>query len=479
MRPDFTAFPISDTSLSVFPESKPAHFLRGNSPLKFVLSPLIWVQPYSYAQASISGFCKEAARDEPAAMTNGERRVPTETMQPAASAIASLNPALLSLIQIALRHRKLFLFVSSTLILLVSAVAVVLPNLYTASVVIMPPQSNSTGAAMLAQMGNLGALTSIGGGLSIKNPNDMQVSLLKSRTVEDAMVARFHLLAEYHKRHVSAACKRWEKMTSVDNGLKDGLIRISVIDRDPRRAAELAGGWIEEYRRLTASLAVTEASQRRLFYEQELSAARNELTRAEDNLRDTEQRTGVLDLDGQARSMIASAAMLRAQIAAKAIEIRAMREFATGENPDLARAEQELTGMESQLAAMDVNSDRATGDLISPRGKITQAGLDYERALREVKYHEAMYELLMRQYEVARVDEARQGSLVQIVDPAIVPDRPSSHYRLWVFIGGLVLAFPVALLAALTTEAISVARRLHRRYGCWMAVLEGGWSGEA
>ncbi len=405
--------------------------------------------------------------------------MPTETLQPATRTTVPLNPVLFSVVQAALRHRRQVLLVTLALILFASAMAVLLPDLYTASVVVMPPQSNSTSAAMLAEMGNLGALASMSGGLSIKNPNDMQVALLKSRTVEDAMVARFHLQAEYRKRYVSAACKRWEKMTAVDSGLKDGLIRVSVADRDPRRAAELAGGWVEEYRRLTASLAVTEASQRRLFFERELSGARDELTRAEDNLKETEQRTGVLELDSQARAMIASAAMLRAQVAAKEVEIRSMREFATSENPDLARAEQELTGMESQLAAMDVDTDHATGDLIAPKGKITQAGLDYARALREVKYQEAMYELLARQYEAARVDEARQGPLVQIVDPAIVPDRPSSHYKLWIFIGGLVLAFPLALVTALIVEAISAARRLRRRYGSWMAVLEQGWTGDA
>jgi len=403
----------------------------------------------------------------------------TETLESATSANASLNPALRSLIQVALRHRKQVQLVTLILILLASAIAILLPSLYKASVVILPPQSNSTSAAMLAQLGNMGALASMGGGLSIKNPNDMQVALLKSRTVEDAMIARFHLQAEYHKRYVSSARKRWERMTAIDNGLKDGLIHLSVTDRDPRRAAELATGWVDEYRRLTASLAVTEASQRRLFFERELNGARDELARAEDNMKDTQQRTGVLDLDGQARAMIASAAMLRAQVAAKEVEIRAMREFASGENPDLERAQQELTGMERQLAAMDVNGNRATGDLIAPKGKITQAGLDYARALREVKYREAMYELLTRQYEVARVDEARQGSLVQVVDPAVVPDRPGSHYRLWILIGGLVLAFPLALVTALIAEVIAVVRRLRRRYGCWTAVLERGWTGEA
>ncbi len=405
--------------------------------------------------------------------------MPTQTLEPAARTGATIKSPLLSLLESALRHRRLVGLLTATLILLASATAILLPDLYKASVVIMPPQSNSTSAAMLAQLGNLGALASMGGGLSIKNPNDMQVALMKSRTVEDAMVERFHLQAEYHKRYVSSACKRWERMTAVDNGLKDGLIRLSVTDRDPRRAAELANGWVEEYRKLAASLAMTEAAQRRLFFEREVNKEHEALTRAEDNLKDTEQRTGVLELDGQSRALIASAAMLRAQVAAKQVEIRAMQEFATSENPDMARAEQELTGMESQLAAMDVNSDHVTGDLIAPKGKVTQAGLDYARALREVKFHEAMYELLTRQYEVARVDEARQGSTVQVVDPAIVPDRPSSRYRLWIFLAGLVFALPLALGTAWTADVIGSVLRLRRRYGCWTAVLEQGWTGAA
>ncbi len=403
----------------------------------------------------------------------------TETQIPADGVNAKLLPALRSLLQTALRRRKLVVAETTVLILCVSIVAILLPSLYTATVAIMPPQSGSSSAAMLAQLGNLGALASMGGGaLGVKNPNDMQVALLKSRTTEYAMVERFQLQAEYHKRYISSARARWEKMTSIDSGLKDGLIRLSVTDRDPRRAAELANGWVEEYRRVTANLALTEAAQRRMFFEREVNGERGELERAEDNLKDTENRTGVLELDGQARALIASAAQLRAQIAAKQVEIRAMREFATSENPDMARAEQELSGMEGQLAAMDVDSDHSTGDLIAPKGKVTQTSLEFARALREEKFHEAMYELLTRQYEVARVDEARQGSIVQVVDPAIPPDRPGSHYRLWIFLAGLVFALPLALITAWIVELVSIAIGLRRLLGCWTAVLEQGWTGE-
>jgi uncharacterized protein involved in exopolysaccharide biosynthesis len=216
-----------------------------------------------------------------------------------------------------------------------------------------------------------------------------------------------------------------------------------------------------------------------LFFEREVSGAHDDLSAAEDNLKKTEQRTGVLEMDGQARAMIASAAMLRAQLAAKQVEIRAMREFAAGQNPDLVRAQQELSGIEGQLAAMNVTGDRSEGDLAMPKGNLTQAGLDYARALREVKYRETIYELLTRQYEVARVDEARQGALVQIVDPASVPDRSSSTYRIWIVILALLAALPLALLIALVAEVAGILRSHRRRCGSWVSALESAWSGGA
>jgi tyrosine-protein kinase Etk/Wzc len=395
--------------------------------------------------------------------------VPADAQEPLLSTRSSLP----LLAQIALRQRKLIAVATVAIAALGAAVALLLPLRYTAAVVILPPQQSSSGtAAMLAQLGNLGALSAIGGGLSLKNPNDLQVSLLRSQTVEDAMASRFQLESLYRRRYLSTTRREWERRTAIDNGLKDGLIRLSVTDSDPHRAASLANGWVEEYRRMTASLAITEAAQRRLFFERERNAAGAELSRAEDNLKQTEQRTGVIEIDSQARAMIAGAAVLRAQVDAKQVEIRAMREFAAGQNPDLERAEQELSGMEAQLGTMNAAAERAQGDLSMPRGKITQDGLDYARALREMKYREAVYELLTREYEVARVDEARQGSLVQIVDPALVPDRPNSTYRIWTAVGALLCALPAALLLAGVVELAAVLRRYRGRSGSWSSALE-------
>ena len=210
-------------------------------------------------------------------------------------------------------------------IVLAFVVTLLLPKRYTATVVLLPSQqSGSAGAAMMAQMSNLGAIASAAGGMSTKNPNDQQVALMKSRTVEDAMVTRFHLQELYHRKYLSTARKRWERATKVDNGLKDGLIRLSVTDQDPRRAADMANGWVEEYRRFTANLAITEASQRRLFFEQQLTAAREDLQRAEEEMKQTEQRTGVIEIEGQSRAMIASAAVLRGQLAVKQVSLESI-----------------------------------------------------------------------------------------------------------------------------------------------------------
>jgi uncharacterized protein involved in exopolysaccharide biosynthesis len=325
---------------------------------------------------------------------------------------------------------------------------------------------------MMAQLGSIGAAASAAGGLGIKNPNDQQIALLKSRIVEDAMMERFHLQALYHKKYLSSTRKRWEKVTKADNGLKDGLIRLSVTDRDPHRAAEMANAWVEEYQRFSATLAITEASQRRLFYERQLSTARENLAHAEEEMKLTEQRTGVIDIEGQDRSMIASAAVLRGQLAAKQIEIKAMREFAAQGNPDLQRAQQEAGGMEAQLAQMDAASDHKTGDLIVPKGTVTQAALDYERSMREVKYRETIQDLLTRQYEGARVDEAREGALIQVVEPAVAPDQPDPRYRLWIIALALLCSLPLALLVAAAAEIIAVLSRSHERTGSWNATLD-------
>jgi tyrosine-protein kinase Etk/Wzc len=358
---------------------------------------------------------------------------------PVSTESAEENISLLDLAIVIVQNRWLIVKTAFAVALVAVIISLLLPIRYTASTSILPPQqSSSAGAALMAQLGNLGSAASLASGsLGLKNPNDLQVAMLKSRTVEDAMLDRFHLMDLYKSKRRSDARKRFENAVDINDGAKDGLIRISITDGDPRRAADIANGYVQEFKKFSATLAVTEASQRRLFFEQQLSQAKDNLAHAEEELKKTELKTGLIQLDSQARATIELIADLRAQIAAKEVQISSMRSFATGENPDLQLAEQELAGLKSQEEKMGAASEDATNALL-PKGNMQEASLEYIQRLRDVKYFETIFDLLARQYEVARVDEARQGSTVQVVDPAIIPDRRSSPQRTLIVLGAFV-----------------------------------------
>lgn len=351
--------------------------------------------------------------------------------------------SLLDLTVLLVQHKRFIAgFVVGAAVLAI-VVALVLPVRYEAKVTLMPPSqsSSSMGSALLGQLGGLGSLTALAGGFGIKNPADMYVSLLTSRTVEDAMIQKFGLMAEYREKRISDTRKDFERRTSVVAGSKDGLIRITLEDGDPKRAADLANGYVEEFRRLSASLAITEAARRRLFFQQELEQAKNDLTAAEEAMRKTQQSTGVLQIDSQARALIESAATLRAEVVAKEVEIQGMRTFAADDNPQLLLAKQQLAALQSQLQQI-AGSQRDTGsDIVLSKGRVTESGMEYLRSLRELKYHETVFELLAKELEIAKLDEAREGEIVQVVDPAVVPDRKSSPHRTLIVIGTTLLAF--------------------------------------
>jgi tyrosine-protein kinase Etk/Wzc len=241
-----------------------------------------------------------------------------------------------------------------------------------------------------------------------------------------------------------------EKVVSIDNGAKDGLITISVTDRDPHRAAEMANGYVQEFKKFTSTIAVTEASQRRLFFGEQLSQAKDDLANAEEELKKTEQKTGLIQPDSQARAVIESAAQLRAQITAKEVEIQGLRSFATGENPDLQMAQQELAALRSEQVRMGAGD--ASNSFLLPKGNMQAVSLEYVRKLRDVKYYETIFDLLARQYEIAKVDEAREGAVVQVVDRAIVPDTRSFPKRKLIVIGAVVLGLLIGVVWAFIRE---------------------------
>ena len=356
--------------------------------------------------------------------------------------------------------RKRFIAVVTLIFGLVGlCISFLLPKTYTAVATLLPPKQNSSfGSALASQFAGLGGVAPFGGtDFGVRTANDMYVSMFRSQTVEDALIRQFGLMDG--EKYISVARAKFENVFTINGNGKDGLLRISVRDGDPKRAAAMANAWIDEFRKLSASLAISEASQRRVLFERQMKQAKNDLVTAEEALKQTEQQTGMIQLDAQARALIESAATLRAQIAAKEVQLQAMRTYATDENAGVVQLQQELDGMRSQLARLGGSDDKAAAGLIVPKGNMPQAGLEYVRRFRDVKYYETIFEILARQFELAKVDEAKEGSLIQVVDPALVPDRKSGPRRGLITIGATAFGFFLAVIIVFVRAGLE---HLHR-----------------
>jgi len=319
------------------------------------------------------------------------------------------------------------------------AISFFLQPRYTATVSFLVPKRNSSlGFTLTSQFSappELGALRSLSG--QPARPQDLYIGMLESQAIEDAVVIRFDLMQEYHARRLSDARRALEQHVLLDGDGVGGLIIIDVDDREPGRAASIANTYVAELRTMLDRLAVTEAARRRIFYEKEMEQSKQRLEGAEQALMETERATAVIQPDSQARVLIEAAANLRGSIAAKEVQIQGMRTYATGDNAQLVAAREELKGLQSELDRLG-GAAKSEGDLVLPRGRLTQAGLEYARRLREVKYYETLYEALAGQMEVASLDQAKQGSLIQVVDPALPPDRRSFPQRGSITLGALV-----------------------------------------
>jgi tyrosine-protein kinase Etk/Wzc len=361
--------------------------------------------------------------------------------------------SLLDLAIILAKHKKLILGLPLAAAIVAVGITLLLPNIYIGTAKILPPQQNqsTTAAALLGQLGGLAGLagTALPG---LKNPSDLYVGMLKSRTIADKLIARFELKKLYDEETLDETRKVLEENTTIMAG-KDGLISIEFEDEEPKRAAAIANAYAEELDRLTQTLAVTEASQRRLFFEKQLKGARDSLSEAEMSLKTTQESTGLIKLDDQGKAIIESVARVRAEIAAKEVQLVAMRTFATERNPEYLLVQQQVVGLKAQLAKLETANVLGAGDILVPTGKIPEAGLEYLRRFRDVKYYEAMFEVLARQYELARIDEAKDAAILQVLDMAIEPEKKSKPKRALIVVITVLVAGFLAVLWAFIREA--------------------------
>ncbi|MFC5461611.1 GumC family protein [Massilia niabensis] len=359
------------------------------------------------------------------------------------------------LLAVFVKNKKLIFGAPLAVAVLVFGICLLLPPTYRASTLLLPPQqAQSATAALLSQLG--GAAGLVAGAAGMKNPADVYIGMLKSRTVADRMISRFDLLKVYDTTSMEKARKKLEVNTSVNVG-KDGMVTVTVDDGDKARVAQLANGYVDELTKLTRVLAITEAAQRRLFFERQLEQAKEKLAAAEVALKKGLDTKGVVSVDADSRAMVETVARLRAQATAKEIQLNSMRAFVTENNQEYRQTQQELNSLRAELNRVETGRD----DVASSVSSKTLGGLENIKTLREVKYQQMLYELLAKQYEAARLDEARDSSVIQTLDPAIVPEKQFSPKPLRMAVIAALLAFFGALTIAYGRDAIARALREH------------------
>jgi tyrosine-protein kinase Etk/Wzc len=335
--------------------------------------------------------------------------------------------SLLDLMQVVVDNLRLLIVGPLVAGLIALGVSFIIAPTFTAKTQFLPPQQQQSAAAsMLASLGSLGGLAGAAAGL--KNPGDQYIAFMKSVSVQDALIDRFQLMERYKAKLKDDARTALNGAVRIASG-KDGLISIEVDDKDPKFAADLANAHVEELHKVLARLAVTEAQQRRLFFEKQLAQTKDNLVKAEQALKSTGVNSSALKSTPAAA--VETVARLKAAISAQEVKLASMRGYLAESSPDFKQALNELGAFKAQLA-------KAERDEPTPQG-----GSDYVARFRDYKYHEALFELFAKQYEIARVDESREGAVIQVLDPAQPPERKSKPKR--------------ALVAIITTLAAGFA----------------------
>lgn len=325
--------------------------------------------------------------------------------------------------------------------LLTTGLVLLMHPVFTAKAVVLPPQQGQSSAGLLTQLGNLASLTGLGSSGGVKDPNDLYMAVLQSNTVEDGLIKRLNLLAAYKTKTLSRARA---KLTANSKFVseKGGMISITVKDEDPHRAAQIANAYVDELHNINSRLIIGEAAVRRNFFSQQLALEKDRLTDAEIALQQTEERTGAISPIGQTGVVISQVASLQAQIIGREVQLDALRTSSTDQNPDVIRLNNEIAGLREQMSGLEsVQKGRKPGDISLSSRSLPEYQVAYLRKQREVQYHTMIFDLIARQFEAARLDEARASPLIQVLDPAEPPERKSGPFRaLWTLVG-LILGF--------------------------------------
>lgn len=347
-------------------------------------------------------------------------------------------------------------------------IALLIPAKYESTISIMPPDAtSSTAGAMMAALAGKGSSELAGMATSLlggKTDSALFVTLLGSRTVQLQIVKRFELQKVYWDRYDEDARKTLASRTAISEDRKSGVITIAVRDRKPQRAHDIAQAYVEELNRLLNQVSTSSARRERTFIEQRLVVVKSDLEDAEKRFSAFASKNTALDIKEQTKAMVDSAALLQGQIVASESELQSLEQIYTGNNvrvralrariDELKRQMDKVGGTDASLA----EDATQPGELYPSIRKLPLLGVEWADLYRRMKIQETIYELLNQQYELARIQEAKEIQTVNIVDSANIPEKKSSPPRLLII--GVLSMFSV-ILGAVWIVGLDRFERMH------------------
>lgn len=361
------------------------------------------------------------------------------------------------------RRAKLIAGICAATFVLACAVTLTMPNIYTATARILPPTEDQGGlAAMLGSMGGLASLVGVSpGGTS----SELYVGMLRSRSVADAIIDRFELMEVYGRKTRLDTYDALGRRVGVELGKKDGIIAISVDDREPARAAAIANAYVEELKRLSVEINLSSAGRERDFLSARLEAARADLARAEERLQAFQTKNRTIRIDDQAKALIEAIASLKAELASREVQLGVLLTRQTERNPEVRATREAIAQLKAQLGRLEQSpgGKAITGDVFPAASEVPDLAIQYLRLQRDFKIQEALNEALIRQYELARINEAKNVSTIQVLDEAAEPDRKSRPRRSLLVLGATAVAFVLSVFLAFALEYVERMPEADRR----------------
>ncbi len=344
---------------------------------------------------------------------------------------------LLELLRVVVRNLPLIAKITAATVILAVIYSLTLKSVYTAKATLLPPQKDSGGgaAALLASMG--GGLAGLAGGLG-GGSADLYLGILKSRTVTDSVIKRLDLNTEFKSKNADSTRSTLQGLVKFQSG-KDGIITISADYTDPAKAALLANTFIDELQKKSLQLNLTKAGAERSFLEKRLTVVRQDLKNAEDEMKSFQEKNKTIKADSQAAAAIEGIARLRAEMVTKEVQLAALRNSMTDESAEVSAKLAGISRLKKQLNSMSGTGEG--GGVIPSVGNAPSIGMEYIRRLRELKTQEALFEQLTKQFELAKINEARDSSSLQVLDEAVPPLRKSGPKRSLIVILSAVTAF--------------------------------------